>query len=176
MQKKILILFLLSFMDIAIAEEGCPAGQIPAQAGGGPTSCGPIPQGYYKNNSTPRPTGKWIKTWGAIALGVVNTVPHYGVPTGLHSKAEAEEEALSRCKRIGAEGCYIVLTYRNQCAAIGEPQTNGQPNPDGYVQFVSEATKEGASRTVLNRCNARNPNMECEVIFSKCSEPIFQKF
>ncbi|WP_425526921.1 DUF4189 domain-containing protein [Xanthomonas phaseoli] len=111
-----------------------------------------------------------------MALGVVDAVPHYGVPTGLNSKAEAEEEALSRCKRIGAEGCHIVLTYRNQCAAIGEPQTNGQPNLDGYIQFVSEPTKEGASRTVLNSCSARNPNMECEVIFSKCSEPTFQKY
>lgn len=171
---RFLIFLLVCVTNFAYAEGGCPPGQYPI-GGQGAVACAPMPQNSSQQNQS-RPTGKWIKTWGAIALGVVDTVPHYGVPTGLNSKAEAEEEALSRCKRIGAEGCYIVLTYRNQCAAIGEPQTNGQPNPDGYVQFVSEATKEGASRTVLNRCNARNPNMKCEVIFSKCSEPIFQKF
>ncbi|MCP3040548.1 DUF4189 domain-containing protein [Xanthomonas euvesicatoria pv. allii] len=174
MQKTILALFLLAFMDIAVAEEGCPTGQIPAQAGGGPASCGPIPQGYYKNNS-PRPTGKWIKTWGAIALGTIDGVPNYGVPTGLPSEASAKKEAIARCTKLGADNCHVVATYRNQCTAIGEPQSNGRPNPDGYVQFARQPGKENAIKEALESCERRNPTMQCKVIYSACSEPIFQE-
>jgi len=67
-------LLLLAFVFLAAlgdarAEQGCPPGQIPAQAGGSMTSCGPIPAGYYQQQQTasPRPSGEWIETWGAIA-------------------------------------------------------------------------------------------------------------
>ncbi|MEB1610481.1 DUF4189 domain-containing protein [Xanthomonas campestris pv. campestris] len=172
-----IILFLsLAFATPALAEEGCPSGQIPAQAGRGVTSCGPIPQGYYQQNAPSRPSGKWIKTWGAIALGVIDTTPYYAVPTGLNSKAEAEAEALQRCRKIDAQGCVVKISYKNQCAAIGEPQTNGEPNPEGFVQFISQSTKDGAAKEALASCKARNPAMQCKVIFSACSEPIFEKF
>lgn len=176
MQKKILILFLLSFMDIAIAEEGCPAGQIPAQAGGGPTSCGPIPQGYYKNNSTPRPTGKWIKTWGAVAVGVLDAAPRYGVPVGLASEAEAKREAMARCNRSGAQGCRIGTTFRNQCMAIGEPQIDGLPKPDGIILFSRQPTEGEASAEALRSCMEKNPGAQCKVIHTACSEQVFQEF
>ncbi|MBV6846601.1 DUF4189 domain-containing protein [Xanthomonas campestris pv. paulliniae] len=175
MLKATVALFLIVFAANVNAEQGCPAGQIPAQAGGGVTSCGPIPQGYYQE-AKPRPSGRWIKTWGAIALGSKDGTSYYGIPVGLHSKKEAETESVLRCAKLGAQDCHVVVSYRNQCAAIGEPQTAGKPSPGGLIQFSRQPTKKEAYREALERCQTRNPGMQCEVIFNACSEPIFQEF
>lgn len=163
----------LAIPFFALAEQGCPPGQYPI-GGQGAVACAPIPQSTQQ--SRPRPTGKWIKTWGAIALGTIDSIPHYGAPTGLPSEADAKKEALARCTKLGANNCHIVATYRNQCTAIGEPQSDGQPNPDGYVQFARQPGKETAIKEALESCERRNPTMQCKVIYSACSEPIFEEF
>ncbi|CAD2250160.1 DUF4189 domain-containing protein [Xanthomonas arboricola] len=172
MLKIFLAWFVLAFSASAMAEQGCPPGQYPI-GGQGVAACAPMPQA---SPPPPRPTGKWLKTWGAIALGAIDSTPYYGVPTGLNSKTEAENEALTRCRKVGAQGCIIKISYRNQCAAIGEPQIDGNPDPNGYIQFTSQSTKKGAADEALNNCKARNPSMQCKVIYSACSEPIFEKF
>jgi len=163
------------FASAAHAEGGCPAGQYPI-GGQGAVGCAPMPQQQQQQQQAPRPSGEWIKTWGAISIGVKGSEPYYGVPVGMRTKAEAEQEALARCAKLGAEHCKVVLTYQNQCAAIGEPKTDGKPNPDGYVQFIGQPDKESASSEALRTCTARNPTMQCEVIYAACTEPIFRKF
>ncbi|KAB7775451.1 DUF4189 domain-containing protein [Xanthomonas sp. LMG 12459] len=179
MRMKISLLFtMLLLTNTADAENGCPPGQLPAQASGAMSSCTPIPPGYYQQQPTPppRPSGKWIKTWGAIAIGTVDSVPYYGVPTGAMSESEAKIQALARCAKKGAQNCKVALVYQNQCAVIVEPQINGQPNPDGFIQFAGGPTKEKAVETASEGCERRNPGATCKVIYQACSEPVFEKY
>jgi len=162
----------------ASAEEGCPPGQIPAQAGGGPASCGPIPQGYYQQTqpAPAQPAGEWLRTWGAIAVGVIDSIPRYGVPVGLPSEDAAKKEAMLRCERSGAQNCRIATTFRNQCASIGEPQINGAISPDGLIQFSREPSKQEAITKALKSCQEKNPGAECKVIYTACSEQVFRRY
>ncbi|CAD7385014.1 DUF4189 domain-containing protein [Xanthomonas arboricola] len=167
--------FICAFCSHAAAEGNCPPGQFPI-GGQGAISCAPMPQSGSAMPQEPRPLGKWIKTWGAIALGTIDSTPYYGVPTGALSESEAKQQSLERCAKLGANNCRVTLTYQNQCAAIGEPQVDGKPNPDGLVQFTGRSTKAKASEDALHQCEKRNPGMQCKVIYQECSEPIFKKY
>ncbi|KAB7761925.1 DUF4189 domain-containing protein [Xanthomonas sp. LMG 12461] len=179
---KISLLFtMLLLANTADAENGCPPGQLPAQANGAITSCTPIPQGYYQAQPAPppQPSGRWINTWGAIAIGSVDATTDYGVTTGKLSQAEAEADALKRCGKHGATNCEIAFKYHNQCAAIAEPQTNGLPIVAGRVQFVGAGSTAEASRIAQEDCKKANkmtPSLDCKVIYKACTEQIFEKF
>lgn len=173
--------FLFIFASSAMAEQGCPPGQIPAQSNGNMASCGPIPPGYYQSQESapPRPSGNWIKTWGAIAIGSIDSITSYGVTTGKLSKSEAEQDALRRCASHGETNCQIGLAYKNQCAVIAEPQINGKPFPDGLSDFVGAGTTSEASTVALDRCKVDNKSTAsatCKIIYQACTEPIFQKY
>jgi len=159
-----------------LAEEGCPPGQIPSQAGGGLASCGPIPQGYYQQAQPQpaRPTGEWLKTWGAVAVGVIDSVPRYGVPVGLPSEDAAKKEAMLRCERSGAQNCRIATTFRNQCTSIAEPQIDGAIS--GVIQFSRQPSKQQAVAEALRGCEEENPGAQCEVIYTICSEQAFRRY
>lgn len=118
-----LIFLLVLTPNFARAEGGCPPGQYPI-GGQGAVACAPMPQ----NNSQPqaRPLGKWIKTWGAIAMGSIDSVVNYGVSTGKFSKSEAQNEAMAKCASHGEKDCTVKLTYFNQCAAISTPEVDGK--------------------------------------------------
>jgi len=174
----------LSFLALvasgsALAEQGCPPGQIPAQAGGNMASCGPIPEGYYQQQSAPQPSGKWIKTWGAVAMGSVDSTPIYGVPTGKLSKRDAEKDSLRRCSSHGATDCKVIFTYNNQCTAIAEPHINKQPFPGGIVRIAGAGTTVEASNLALKGCEDRNKGIQqakCETVYTACTDPIFQQY
>lgn len=172
------IILLLAASANAWAEQGCPPGQIPAQSTGNMASCGPIPPGYYQQQSTSpaRPIGKWIQTWGAVAMGSIGLERNYGVTTGKLSKAEAESDALTRCAKHGEKNCQIGLSYFNQCVAVGEPQIDGKPNLTGDVQFFGAASLERAMASAQAACEKDNPENQCKIIYKACSEQIFQKF
>lgn len=51
----------------AMAEGRCPPGQYPI-GGQGMAGCAPLPGAGDGENSGPTPTGRWIKTWGAISM------------------------------------------------------------------------------------------------------------
>lgn len=176
-----LIIFVAFFAGGVQAEQGCPPGQIPTQSNGSMASCGPIPPGYYQNQepAPPRPSGKWIKTWGAIAIGSIDSITSYGVTTGKLSKSEAEQDALRRCASHGETNCQIGLAYKNQCAVIAEPQINGKPFPGGLSDFVGAGTNSEASTVALDRCKVDNKSTAgatCKIIYQACTEPIFQKY
>ncbi|WP_049944264.1 DUF4189 domain-containing protein, partial [Xanthomonas campestris] len=162
--------FLLLLLIIGLpsmAEQGCPPGQIPAQANGNITSCGPIPSGYYEQqgSAAPRPIGKWIKTWGAVSLDGSGTV---GVAYGKLSKREAQQGAISSCVEAGGEKCHDWATYYNQCAAVAEPYKDGK-SIGGKLQFVGGAALEQAKADAEKKCTVAN-NSSCRVIYSK--EPL----
>ncbi|QXG50070.1 DUF4189 domain-containing protein [Pseudomonas viridiflava] len=165
----------LVFSVTARAEQGCPPGQYPI-GGQGVAACAPIPQGNAQQPAEPRPLGKWIKTWGAVAMGSLGLERNFGVTTGKLSKTEAESDALARCAKHGEKDCKIGLSYRNQCIAIGEPQINGKPNLVGNVQFFADQTIEKASASAQTACERRNPENQCKVIYTACSEPIFKSY
>ena len=173
-----LILLVLPFhMGAARAEGGCPPGQYPI-GGQGAVSCAPIPQDKTKQ-PPPQPAGKWIDSWGAIAIGSIDSTTSYGVTTGKLSKAEAESDALKRCASHGEKNCQVGLSYYNQCAVIAEPQINGKPLTAGFSRFVGAATVKKASSLALKRCEKDNkiaPQAECKIIYQACSDSKFQEF
>ncbi|WP_150116013.1 DUF4189 domain-containing protein, partial [Xanthomonas phaseoli] len=121
----------------------------------------------------------WIKTWGAIAMGSIDSITSYGVNTGKLSKAEAEKDALRRCASHGETNCRIGLSYENQCAVIAEPQINGKPFSTGFSRFIGAATIAEASEYALDKCeqdNKNSPGAQCKIVYTACTEPIFQKY
>jgi hypothetical protein len=165
----------------ANAEQGCPPGQIPAQAGGGVTSCGPIPDGYYQQQEPtgPRPSGEWVKTWGAISMGSIDATTSLGVTTGKLSQSEAERDSLRRCGSHGEDNCKVFISYRNQCVALAEPQINGMPFSTGVLGATNAATvAEAREKSTLNceEKNKKTPQALCKILYAACTEPIFRKY
>ncbi|SOO30812.1 conserved hypothetical protein [Xanthomonas phaseoli pv. phaseoli] len=145
-------IFVLAFYaDISYAEGGCPAGQYPI-GGQGAMACAPIPQTTQQQQ---KPQGTWVKTWGAIAMGFIDSTTSYGVTTGKPSKAEAEADALRRCASHGEKNCQIGLSYRNQCAVIAEAQINGKPFPNGSSEFIGASTESIAGTLALEKCQKK---------------------
>ncbi|WP_345777940.1 DUF4189 domain-containing protein [uncultured Xanthomonas sp.] len=168
------VLLMAFSLDVS-AEGGCPVGQYPV-GGQGAVGCAPIPQAQPTEQQAPRPLGRWIRTWGAIAMGSVGLERNYGVSTGKLSKSEAEEDAMARCAKHGEKDCQIGLAYFNQCAAIGEPQIAGKPNLMGTVNFNGAESIEKAVALAQAACEKSNPDNRCKVIYKACAKQIFEKF
>lgn len=62
----VLVCVALAFSGEVSAEGRCPLGQYPIGDSRAP-GCAPIPAGGGGAAEGPRATGRWIKTWGAIA-------------------------------------------------------------------------------------------------------------
>lgn len=101
------------------AEGRCPPGQYPI-GGQGVGGCAPIPGGAEAADAGPRATGRWIKTWGAIALSPSGAS---GASTGKKSKSLAAKDAEEVCAKGGASGCKVAFTYKNQCAVAVVPKS-----------------------------------------------------
>ncbi|MGX1997808.1 MULTISPECIES: DUF4189 domain-containing protein [Xanthomonas] len=164
-----ILLFFFSYS--ATAEQGCPPGQYPI-GGQGAAACAPIPQSQTQQTQ-PSPIGKWIKTWGAVALDE-SDVGALGVSAGKLSKNDAQQTALANCAKAGGTKCKEWATYRNQCIAVAEPYSNGR-SASGSLQFVTGPSLEKNNSEASSRCLSKN-KIECRVIYTACSEPIFQKF
>lgn len=168
-------IFLMLFSLAAMAEGGCPAGQYPI-GGQGAVGCAPMPPDQSAQQQASRPLGKWIKTWGAVAMGEVGLARDYGVSTGKLSKKEAEQDALARCSKNGAANCQVGLAYFNQCVAVGEPQVEGRPDLMGTVSFNGEGSLEKAISSAQAGCEKKNPQNSCKVIYKACTDQVFKKF
>jgi hypothetical protein len=167
--KHLLCLGLLGLSGSVYAEGGsCPSGYYPV-GGQGAQGCAPIPNynnGRQQGGSQPppRPTGYWVKTWGAIAPSPKGGV--LGTAVGADSKAEAERLALADCKKKGGQSCQVDLAYHNQCAAmiLGDKTYN----------VAHAASVDEASRIGIKLCY--NKNGACSVYYSACTEPRFVKY
>ncbi|AZR22572.1 MULTISPECIES: DUF4189 domain-containing protein [Xanthomonas] len=156
------IIVLVSLTAPAFAQTACPVGVAP-----GSPQCGPD-SGTSRDNipmPPPRPTGEWIKTWGAIAGS--DSTGEAGTAAGELSEDKAKDIAIRRCSVNGASDCKINLVYRNQCAALVSTQS------DSFYQ--GSATKERAIDLAIGNCK-KSRSGECKVLYSGCSDPIFKKY
>lgn len=160
----VLLAVLLAIVAGPASSEGrCPPGSYPV-GGQGVGGCAPIGNG--QPSSQPRATGRWHKTWGAVAIAPSNG--DIGVSTGKASKLEAEQEAISSCRNGGAPDCRSELSYKNQCVAAAKSQgSNGGSLRTG-------ASEEKASEFALARCESRGGS--CSIIYVGCSKPVFEYY
>lgn len=154
-----LIFMILGFAAFNLpAQTRCPQG---AQAGS--ASCLPD-----DDQSAPaRPTGEWIKTWGAIATASNGDV---GSSTGKFSEQDAKDNALKICANLGNSDCKAVFTYKNQCVAIvraAEGRTGGK--------IVSAGSAEDAKQNALDQCQGAS-GAACSVVGTDCSKPFFKRY
>ncbi|UKE67146.1 DUF4189 domain-containing protein [Xanthomonas graminis] len=153
------IVLSLTLASVAQSQTRCPTG---VQAGS--AQCLPDDEG----SAPPRPTGEWIKTWGAIA-NADNTNEAWASVKML-SKKDAEDDALDQCRSAGYKGCVVTFTYRNQCVAIASPN-NGRTQ--GGV--AGRADLALAKTAAVEICE-KNGGSGCSVIYSDCTDPVFKKF
>ncbi|WP_329768172.1 DUF4189 domain-containing protein [Stenotrophomonas muris] len=149
----------------AFAEGRCPPGQYPI-GGQGAGGCAPIPAGGSGAES-PRPTGRWIKTWGAFAASPSGIT---GAASGWRKKADAGNAAVRSCSDAGGRDCRVKFTYKNQCATAAVSNTG-----NGGTFYSAAATKEEAAGLSLAQCRAGSKET-CEIVMSNCTEPEFEKF
>lgn len=115
-----------------------------------------------------RPSGEWIKTWGAIADG---TNGEGGISAGQISKESAENEAVKQCIRGGGVGCRPTFSYQNQCVVIASAVNNP------ITDTIQSAKSIGiAKQMALPKCSSQNNGSACEVVYSACSDPIFRSY
>ncbi|QDG94278.1 DUF4189 domain-containing protein (plasmid) [Rhizobium sp. NIBRBAC000502774] len=145
----------------ALAQTACPVGT-PA----GSATCGPGAGGQIAS-PPPRPSGEWLKTWGAIAS---NRAGDMGVSSNQLSKREAEQVALDRCAGWNTGDCKIDISYRNQCVAAAGP--TGDRRGGGTA---SDATLERAIARAMEICRKVSGG-GCKIKVAECSEPIFRKY
>lgn len=150
--------------NAAFAEGGCPQGMYPI-GGQGVSGCAPMGAADAAP-PTPRPLGRWLETWGAIA----RSENGMGSPVkGERSKASASRRALSMCKENGGVGCKIAFTYENQCVAVI------QTSPGRGNIFMAHSTVRRASDAGIGMCKDTGGSI-CEVVYSDCTEPLFIRY
>lgn len=150
----------------AMAEGRCPPGQYPIGDSRAP-GCAPIPAGGSAADAGPRATGRWIKTWGAIAMSNSGAS---GVSVGKVKKSDAEKAAMAECVGTGARDCEIAFTYKNQCAAAATAASGTQG-----TTFGRAATVDIAKTLAIDLCRNRG-GQGCDVVYSACTEPKFEAF
>ncbi|MEA9710818.1 DUF4189 domain-containing protein [Xanthomonas campestris] len=163
MNRSRLFLMVNMFLSgVAYGQTACPVGVAPGSPQCGPdsgTSRGDIP------DPPPRPTGEWLKTWGAIAGS--NSTGETGAVTGKLSRQEAEKRAIQLCAEGGAPDCKINLTYKNQCAVSVSSEKKSF--------FQGAESKEVATNLAMKDCESYGGG-KCNIIYSGCSDPIFKKY
>lgn len=155
-------LLVLAVSTPAFSQTACPSGVAP-----GSPQCGPD-SGTSRADSAPsRPTGEWIKTWGAIAGS--DSRGESWTSLGKLSKDDAEDEALSQCKAAGLPDCRVSMTYHNQCVSMASPPG------EGTSSIRTAESKKISSQDALKICHDLN-GAKCNIVYAACTDPIFRKF
>lgn len=166
-------LVFLGAAGMAAAEGNCPPGYYPI-GGQGVQGCAPIPSSASSSGTIEvpanSPTGRWVKTWGAIAES--SSTQDAGASTGLRSQEAAEQEALRKCSSTGAADCSVSLAYRNQCVAWVIP--SGKTGR-GVSAVGRGATPEMALIMAHSKCE-NDVGGKCAVLYENCTKPIFEEF
>lgn len=156
------VLLALLASPAVFGQTACPSGVAP-----GSPQCGPDSGTSRGDSSPPQPTGKWIKTWGAIASSENGDI---GSSTGKFSKKDAEAEAIKICADFGNSDCKVNMTYKNQCVAVvqaAKGRTGGK--------IITAETADIAKRTALRKCQ-EDSGAQCFVRGTDCTDPFFRKF
>ncbi|MDR1276498.1 MAG: DUF4189 domain-containing protein [Candidatus Accumulibacter sp.] len=121
---------------------------------------------YSRRRQAPQqaPQQYWERQYGAIVID--KTTPNVGVVGVEHlsSKQDAENAALSKCKKKGGQNCEIVGSYSNQCGALVWG--------DEFFSVYSAGSADNAITSSMQSCERRTKN--CEVFYSDCSLPILR--
>ncbi|PPU69030.1 hypothetical protein XpiCFBP4643_05640 [Xanthomonas pisi] len=173
--RELIVLHVILFGTLAnftvIAQAACPIGTSAGSAVCGPSAGSSSNYNGSREISPPRtvPTGRWIKTWGAIASSPSSGG---GSSVGKFSKAEAEREALEHCSEQGVSDCKVALTYRNQCVAFAFPLSG-----KGGNSIDTGKTIAIASRDAKDKCESgAGSDAKCQIIYSAYSEPFFERY
>jgi len=143
----------------AQAQTACPSG-----VGPGSAQCGPDSGTSRGYSEPPRPTGYWVKTWGAVAKSP--STGEAGNALGKHSEGEAREVAIRVCGQGGAKDCEVRLSFHNQCATV--------VTSDSETFYQSAVSEERAISLATKSC--KESGGQCKVLWSACTEPIFIKY
>ena len=162
---------ILAFLVIAAAVGGSARAQNCANGipqGGNPACIPPdVPGSPYYVPPEPEPTGRWVKTWGAVSTDVPKGKIGYTV--GKLSKELAEQLATLHCIESGGSKCEVLFTFRNQCAAVVWPTLGG------HITTSTGATPEAASQSALETCESAGGN-GCQVFVAECSDSVYQPY
>ncbi|MFA0924961.1 DUF4189 domain-containing protein [Xanthomonas fragariae] len=156
----VLVILLASAAPPVLAQTACPVGVAP-----GSPQCGPDSGTSRGDSAPPRPTGEWIKTWGAIATS--KSMGEAGTAANKFSEDEARQTALHECSLGGADDCQVHLAYYNQCAALASSQAE--------TFFQASPTEQRAAKLVLQSCKESHGGA-CKVTYSECTKPIFRNY
>ncbi|WP_029413382.1 DUF4189 domain-containing protein [Paracidovorax oryzae] len=142
----------------AAAQTRCPSG---VQAGG--AQCLPDDEAA----APPRPTGEWVKTWGAMVSS--NAGRGAWTSSGKTTEEAARQDALGKCRATGVRDCVVDMAYFNQCAAVAG--ANG-----GKAGSIDTGKDESvASQRAVESCE-KKAGSKCSVLFVECSRPLFVKY
>jgi len=112
-------------------------------------------------SAPPRPTGEWLKTWGALVQA--NGTTQVWASTGMLSKEKAEADAVDQCESAGFKGCRAYFTYENQCVVVTAPA--------GAASGPDLSTTENDAISVCKRKSSA-----CSVIYRDCTKPVFRRY
>lgn len=143
----------------ASGQTACPGGVAP-----GSPQCGPDSSTSRGDSSPPQPTGKWIKTWGALSA---NSSGDIGLASGKLYKSDAAAEAVARCEAFGAGKCVAKHYFYNQCISVARAESGQSATVTG--------PREKAADLAVKECES-STNSTCAVLLTECSPPVFEKF
>lgn len=163
--KHLLVLIAISLTSTVSAQ--CAPG---VPSAGNPGCIPPNQQNspYYQGgneapaNLPPAPAVVWEDRYGAVAYDMKGG--QAGASTNKPSEGRAESGAISVCNDDGGKECEIVLSFKNQCAAIAIPDAGD------YVSSATAGNDSDAVDRVMKRCT--KGGQHCAVTYHDCSLPV----
>lgn len=164
MKRKIAIVFALLCSSPAFAQT-CPQGISPA---GNPSCIPPTPAGGDEGfeSSAPRPLGRWHTTYGSFFWDMDSG--YNSLSIGKRSKREARRIAKGMCVQSGAKNCKEFLLIDNECGAV-------VAGPRHLFSRVGPREDENRS-AAIELCQKRSPGAVCKVVYSGCSDSVFEYY
>lgn len=139
----------------SFAEGMCPSGyyQTTPATAQGPIGCAPIPSATQAKHS-------WSDRWGSIAS---DGKGNFGINANSASKSASVSDAIEECKARKGDGCKVVTTYKNQCAAVVASTVQSS--------VVNAESMEIAISNGMKNCRSKSNGEDCWVYYSGCSLP-----
>ena len=147
--------------SFAIAEGGCPRGQV-LQQGNGWRSCVPGNGTSQQQSPSDNFVGpQWAARWISVAVDTDKAI--LGKSAESRTEAEAENSAVRDCASQGGLTCHAIVTAKNGCVAmvVGNNRLTTAGDP---IQRKAEAK-------AIDSCKS-SPDTNCTVYYSACVQPV----
>lgn len=155
----LIVALMLSGIQAAWAEGGCPPGKYPQQGNVGWT-CARLPVRQEPSYSDADPPSSNDR-WGAIAITHAGQL--IGQSAEKFSEMQASQAAVSNCRARGGTGCRTLRTYRNQCVALAAN--------DRGTRFALGASEGEAMGAAMDQCFQQGGRLACYPSYAECSLP-----